>query len=137
MLTCVRTILESTLHVECTQATSLFRLTTSFFTIREQLKRHQFLVHSQACHKFFAICVAHVQWRTRAFLKFKSSCTVLDMQSIHLYCNVRIHTNSTSALIEAPHHVRFVIQHMRELWCMQILSFWCRCLVSNYWSDIQ
>ena len=61
IFTCVRAILESTPHVECTQITSLFRLATSNFTLRGQL-RHQVLVHSQARHIFFAVRVVHVQW---------------------------------------------------------------------------
>ena len=39
-------------RVECTQVTSLFRLVTSNFTLRRQLRRHQVLVHSQARHNF-------------------------------------------------------------------------------------
>ena len=61
VFTCIRTILESTPHVECTQVTSLFRLATSNFTLCRQLRRHQVLVHSQACHEFFAVRVVHVQ----------------------------------------------------------------------------
>ena len=62
---CVRAILESMPRVECTQVMSLFRLATSNFTLRGQLKRHQVLVHLQACHEFFAICVVRVQWCTQ------------------------------------------------------------------------
>ena len=58
VLTCVCNILESTPHVECTQATSVFRLVMSFFTIRKQLRHHQFLVHSQASHNFCCLCSA-------------------------------------------------------------------------------
>ena len=72
-----RTILESTPRVECTQVTSVFRLAMSIFTLRKQLRRHQVLMHSQIRYKFFAACVARVQWHTQVFLKFKSSCTVL------------------------------------------------------------
>ena len=76
VFTCIRAILESTLRVECTKVTSLFRLATSNVTLRGQLRHHQVIVHSQARHKFFAIHVVRVQWRTRVFLMFKSSCTV-------------------------------------------------------------
>ena len=77
VFTCVRAILESTPRVECTQVTSLFRLVMSNFTLHGQLRRHQVLVHLQARNKFFAVRVVHVQWRTRVFLKFKSSCTIV------------------------------------------------------------
>ena len=60
-------ILESTPCVECTQVTSLFRLATSNFTLHGQLRRHQVLVHSQARHEFFAVCVVRVQWRMQVF----------------------------------------------------------------------
>ena len=43
------------------------------------------------------------------------------MQNVCLFYNARIHTNSATALIEAPYHMRFVIQHVRELWCMSFL----------------
>ena len=43
------------------------------------------------------------------------------MQSVCCFCNVRIHANSTSALIEEPYHVSFVIQCVLELWCVQFL----------------
>ena len=76
VFTCVRAILESTPRVECTKVMSLFRLATSNVTLRRQLRRHQVIVHSQAHHKFFAVRVVRVQWRTRVFLKFKSSCTI-------------------------------------------------------------
>ena len=76
VFTCVHAILGSTPRVECTQVTSLFRLTTSNFTLHGQLRRLQVLLHSQACHEFFAVRVVRVQWRTRVFLKFKSSCIV-------------------------------------------------------------
>ena len=76
VFTCVCAILESTPHVECTQVTSLFRLATGNFTLHGQLRHHQVLMHSQARHEFFAVRV-HVQWRTRLFLKFKSSCIVV------------------------------------------------------------
>ena len=87
VFTCVRAILESTPRVECTKVTSLFRLVTSNVILRGQLRRHQVIVHSQACHKFFAVRVVHVQWRTRVFLKFKSSCTVSNLPHTwkHLY----------------------------------------------------
>ena len=78
IFTCVRAILESTPRVECTQVMSLFRLVTSNFTLRGQLRRHQVLVCLQARNKFFAVRVVHVQWRMQVFLKFKSSCTVLQ-----------------------------------------------------------
>ena len=78
VFTCVRAILESTPRVERTQVTSLLRLATSNFTLRGQLKRHQVLVRSQACNECFAVRVVRVQWRTRVFLKFKSSCTVFQ-----------------------------------------------------------
>ena len=64
VFTCVRAILESMPRVECTQVTSLFRLVTSNFTLRGQLRHHQDLVDSQARHKFFAVCVVRVQRRT-------------------------------------------------------------------------
>ena len=47
------------LRVEYTQVTNLFRLATSIFILREQLGRHQVLVHLQTYHKFFAIHVVH------------------------------------------------------------------------------
>ena len=56
---------------------------------------------------------------------------------MRLFCNVSICTDSASALIHASYHMRFVIQHVRELWCMQFLSFWCCSLVSSYWSGIE
>ena len=77
VFTCIRAILESTPHVDCTQVTSLFRLATSNFTLRRQLRRHQVLVRLQARNKFFAVRVVFVQWHTRVFFKFKSSCTVV------------------------------------------------------------
>ena len=40
------------------------------------------------------------------------------------------HTKSARALIEAPYHVRFVIQHVRYA------LFLCRVLVFSYSSDI-
>ena len=43
---------------------SLFKLATSNFTLRGQLRRHQVFVHLQARHEFFAVRVVHVQWRT-------------------------------------------------------------------------
>ena len=52
---------------------------TSNFTLRGQLRRHQVLVRLQAHNKFFAVCVARVQWCTQVILKFKSSCTVQTM----------------------------------------------------------
>ena len=55
--TCVCIILESAPRVECT---SLFRFATSFLTLRKQLRRHHFLVHSQACHDVFAVRVVRV-----------------------------------------------------------------------------
>ena len=61
VFTCVRAILESTPRVECTQVTSLFRLVTSNFILRGQLRCHQVLMHSQACNEFFAVCVVRVQ----------------------------------------------------------------------------
>ena len=64
VFTCVRAILKSTPRVKCTQVTSLFRLATSNFTLRGQLRRHQVLVRSQARSKFFAVRVVRVQWRT-------------------------------------------------------------------------
>ena len=67
VFTCVRAILESMPRVECTQVTSLFRLATSNFTLRGQLRHHQVLVCSQARNKCFAVCVVRVQWRTRVF----------------------------------------------------------------------
>ena len=67
IFTCVRAILESTPRVECTRVTSLFRLATSNFTLRGQLRCHQVLVHSQACHDFFAVRVVRVQWCTQVF----------------------------------------------------------------------
>ena len=78
VFTCVHAILELTPHVECTQVTSLFRLTTNNFTLRRQLRSHQILVHLKACHEFFAVHVVRVQWHTRVFLKFKSSCTISE-----------------------------------------------------------
>ena len=75
IFTCVHAILESTPRVKCTQVMSLFRLSTSNFTLPGQLRR-QVLVHLQARHKFFAVRVVRVQWRMRVFLKFKASCTV-------------------------------------------------------------
>ena len=93
IFTCIRTILQSTPCVECTQVTSLFRLVTSNFTLRGQLRHHQVLVHLQACNEFFAVRVVRVQWRTRVFLKFKSSCTVclkLDVRtrSVNASCTL-------------------------------------------------
>ena len=76
VFTCVRVILESTPRVECTQVTSIFKPTMSKFTLLGQLRRHQVLVHSQACHKVFAVRVVRVQWHMQVFLKFKSSCTI-------------------------------------------------------------
>ena len=67
VFTCVHAILESMPRVECTQVMSLFRLTTSNFTLRGQLRRHQILVRSQARNKFFTVRVVRVQWRTRVF----------------------------------------------------------------------
>ena len=60
-------------------------------------------------------------------------------ERVHLLCNVRIHTNSATALIEVPYHVCFVIQHMRETWHMSFLdlSGAVNYLVSSSWSDIQ
>ena len=55
--TCICTVFEQTPRVECT---SLFGLMTSFITLREQLRHHQFLVHSQTCHDFFAVRAVHV-----------------------------------------------------------------------------
>ena len=84
IFTCVCAILESTPHVKCTQVTSLFRLATSNFTLRGQLRCHQVLVHSQAHHEFFAVRVVCVQWCTRVFLNFKSNCTVPNIiDTIH------------------------------------------------------
>ena len=76
VFTCVHAILESTPRIKCTQVTSLFRLTTSIFILRGQLRCHQVLMHSQTRQKFFAVRVVRVQWRMRVFLKFKSSCVV-------------------------------------------------------------
>ena len=56
---------------------------------------------------------------------------VLNMQSIRLFCNVRIYTNGVSALSAVPYDMCFVLKHVRELWCVHFLSFWCCCLVSN------
>ena len=77
VFTCVRAILELTPRVEYTQITSLFRLATSNFTLRGQLRCHQVLVHAQARNEFLAIRVVRVQWCMRFFKKFKLSCTVL------------------------------------------------------------
>ena len=63
---CIRAILELTPCVECTQVTSLFRLATSNFTLRGQLRRHQVLVYSQARNEFFAVRVVRV---AREFFK--------------------------------------------------------------------
>ena len=60
VFTYIRTVLESTPRVECTDVTSLLRLVTSFSTVREQLRHHKFLVHSQTRHKFFAVRVVRV-----------------------------------------------------------------------------
>ena len=76
VFTCIRAILKSTPRVECTQVTSLFKLVTGNFTLCGQLRRHQVLVRSEARNEFFAVRVVCVQWRTRVFLKFKSSCTI-------------------------------------------------------------
>ena len=43
----------------------------------------------------------------------------INMQSISRFCNVN--TNSASALIEVPYYVRFVIQHVQELWYVEFL----------------
>ena len=67
VFTCVRAILELTPRVEYTQVTSLFRLATSNFTLRGQLRRHQVLMHAQAHNEFFAIHVLRVQWCTQFF----------------------------------------------------------------------
>ena len=77
VFTCIRAILESTPRVKCTKVTSLFRLATSNITLCGQLRHHQVIVHSQARHKFFAVHVVRVQWRTQVFLKFKLSCTII------------------------------------------------------------
>ena len=71
-------VLDSTVCVKCTQAhvTSSFKLTMSVFTLRKQLRHHQFLVHSLTRNEFFAARVVRVPLRTRVFLKFKLSCTV-------------------------------------------------------------
>ena len=37
---------------------------------------------------------------------------ILNMQNVRLFCNVRIHTNSTRVLIEVPYHVYFVLQQV-------------------------
>ena len=76
VFTCVCAILKSTPHVECTQVMSIFKPMMSKFTLLGQLRRHQVLMHSQACHEVFAVHVVRVQWRMRVFLKFKSSCTI-------------------------------------------------------------
>ena len=58
VFTCVCTILEQTApRVGCT---SLFKLAMSFLILHEQLRRHQFLVHSQTCHDIFAVRVVRV-----------------------------------------------------------------------------
>ena len=67
VFTCVRAILQSMPRVECTQVTNLFRLATSNFTLRGQLRRHQVLVHLQACNKFFAVHVVRMHHCTRVF----------------------------------------------------------------------
>ena len=69
VFTCICAILESTPRVKCTQVMSLFRLATSNFTLRGQLRRHQVLMRLQARNKFFAVRVVRVQWRTRVFFK--------------------------------------------------------------------
>ena len=76
VFTCIHAILKSMPRVECTQVTSLFRLATSNFTLRRQLRRHQVLVRLQAHNECFVVRVVHVQWRTQVSLKFKSSCTI-------------------------------------------------------------
>ena len=57
----VHTRLKSMPCVECNQITSLFRCTTSLFTLHEQLRCHQFLMHSLTRHEYFAIRVVRVQ----------------------------------------------------------------------------
>ena len=44
--------------------TSSFRLTMSVFTLREQLRRYQFLVHSLTRNEFFAVHVVRVPLHT-------------------------------------------------------------------------
>ena len=43
--------------------------------------RHQSPVRSQARSEYFYACAVRVQLHTRVFLKFKSSCTVVDVDS--------------------------------------------------------
>ena len=59
---------------ECTYAR--YELTTSVFTLCEQLRHHQFLVQSLTRNEFFAACVVRVPLHTQVFLKLEPSCSV-------------------------------------------------------------
>ena len=127
VFTCVRAILESTPRVECTQVTSLFRLATSNFTLRGQLRRHQILVHSQARNKFFAVRVVRMQWRIRVFLKFKSSCTVCTWLPMVSDSYIAIFASCLFPYL--PHCLKFL--RVKFLWICEFCSLLNNIFVDN------
>ena len=63
----------------------LIKHATSVYIVREQLRRHQPLVHTLARSEYFPIRVVHVLFHTRVLFKFKSSCTVRSYNLVSLY----------------------------------------------------
>ena len=64
-------------HVLCHSCYELIKPAMSVYIVCEQLKRHQPLVHTLALSEDFPVCVVHALLHTHAFLKFKSTCTVI------------------------------------------------------------
>ena len=53
---CIHTCVTCRLHSHY----ELIKHTTSVYIVREQLRRHQPLVHMLACSEYFLICVVHM-----------------------------------------------------------------------------
>ena len=64
------------IHVASSLTKTCYKLVMSNFAVHEQLRCHQFPVHSWACNKYFYARPVYVQLHMRVFLKFKSSCTI-------------------------------------------------------------
>ena len=61
----------------------LIKLSTSVYIVHEQLRRYQPLVHMLARSEDLPVRVVRVLFHTLVFLKFKSSCTIHQINVAH------------------------------------------------------